>query len=233
MLRVLAMLLARPQRRFWRRRERCASRTPRSAICGRRSPRAASPRPIWCAPIRRGSRPMTAPARALNCGARDEPRCARDRGGLDAGEAGERRPLEGIPILIKDNIATGDTQHTTAGSLALADAQRERDATVGAAAARGRRGDPRQGQPDRVRQHPGDRHAVRLLLARRPGEKPLRAATRRRGHADRLARRVEFGLGGRGRGRALRRRRSAPRPRARCCRRPTRTASSPSSRRSG
>jgi amidase len=40
------------------------------------------------------------------------------------------RPLEGIPILIKDNIATGDAQHTTAGSLALADAYAQRDATV-------------------------------------------------------------------------------------------------------
>jgi amidase len=40
------------------------------------------------------------------------------------------RPLEGLPILIKDNIATGDAQHTTAGSLALAEAQGRRDATV-------------------------------------------------------------------------------------------------------
>jgi amidase len=49
---------------------------------------------------------------------------------LDAGKSAARRPLEGIPILIKDNIATGDAQHTTAGSLALADAQAQRDATV-------------------------------------------------------------------------------------------------------
>ena len=41
---------------------------------------------------------------------------------LDARKDTKRRPLEGIPILIKDNIATGDAQHTTAGSLALADA---------------------------------------------------------------------------------------------------------------
>jgi amidase len=40
------------------------------------------------------------------------------------------RPLEGIPILLKDNIATGDAQHTTAGSLALAEARAQRDATV-------------------------------------------------------------------------------------------------------
>src|ERR1700724_3855915 len=49
---------------------------------------------------------------------------------LDARKSGMRRPLEGIPILVKDNIATGDAQHTTAGSLALADAQAQRDATV-------------------------------------------------------------------------------------------------------
>ena len=40
------------------------------------------------------------------------------------------RPLEGIPILLKDNIATGDAQYTTAGSLALAEARGQRDATV-------------------------------------------------------------------------------------------------------
>jgi amidase len=49
---------------------------------------------------------------------------------LDARRPGVRRPLEGIPILLKDNIATGDAQHTTAGSLALADAYANRDATV-------------------------------------------------------------------------------------------------------
>jgi amidase len=49
---------------------------------------------------------------------------------LDARKPAKRRPLEGIPILLKDNIATGDSQHTTAGSLALADAYAQRDATV-------------------------------------------------------------------------------------------------------
>ena len=48
----------------------------------------------------------------------------------DARRSGPRRPLEGIPVLLKDNIATGDAQHTTAGSLALADAYANRDATV-------------------------------------------------------------------------------------------------------
>ena len=40
------------------------------------------------------------------------------------------RPLSGIPIFVKDNIATGDRMHTTAGSLALADARAPRDATL-------------------------------------------------------------------------------------------------------
>ncbi len=49
---------------------------------------------------------------------------------IDARKSGARRPLEGIPVLLKDNIATGDAEHTTAGSLALADAYANRDATV-------------------------------------------------------------------------------------------------------
>jgi amidase len=49
---------------------------------------------------------------------------------VDARKSDKRRPLEGIPVLLKDNIATGDAQRTTAGSLALADAFANRDATV-------------------------------------------------------------------------------------------------------
>jgi amidase len=49
---------------------------------------------------------------------------------LDSNKPAQRRPLEGIPILVKDNIATADAQHTTAGSLALAGARAKRDATV-------------------------------------------------------------------------------------------------------
>ncbi len=49
---------------------------------------------------------------------------------LDAGRPAVRRPLEGVPILLKDNIATADRQHTTAGSLALAGARANRDATL-------------------------------------------------------------------------------------------------------
>jgi len=43
-----------------------------------------------------------------------------------------KQPLAGIPILLKDNIATGDQQHTTAGSLALAAARAKRDAALAA-----------------------------------------------------------------------------------------------------
>ena len=48
----------------------------------------------------------------------------------DAAKSARHLPLHGIPILVKDNIATADRQHTTAGSLALADARANRDATV-------------------------------------------------------------------------------------------------------
>ena len=41
-----------------------------------------------------------------------------------------RGPLHGIPVLIKDNIATADRMKTTAGSLALADTPAQRDAFV-------------------------------------------------------------------------------------------------------
>jgi amidase len=49
---------------------------------------------------------------------------------LDSRKPATRRPLDGIPILVKDNIATADMQHTTAGSLALAEARARRDATI-------------------------------------------------------------------------------------------------------
>jgi len=41
-----------------------------------------------------------------------------------------RGPLHGIPVLVKDNIATGDRMMTTAGSLALAGATPPRDAPL-------------------------------------------------------------------------------------------------------
>ncbi len=43
-----------------------------------------------------------------------------------------RGPLHGIPVVLKDNIDTGDRMHTTAGSLALAGAPAPKDATVAA-----------------------------------------------------------------------------------------------------
>jgi amidase len=43
-----------------------------------------------------------------------------------------RGPLHGIPVLLKDNIDTGDRMQTTAGSLALAGAPALRDSTVAA-----------------------------------------------------------------------------------------------------
>ncbi|MCP1767625.1 amidase family protein [Bradyrhizobium japonicum] len=49
---------------------------------------------------------------------------------LDDRKPSAKRPLAGIPILVKDNIATGDKQPTTAGSLALEGASAKRDATV-------------------------------------------------------------------------------------------------------
>src|SRR5579863_5500199 len=48
----------------------------------------------------------------------------------DGQKPSKRYPLAGIPILVKDNIATGDRQHTTAGSLALEGARARQDATV-------------------------------------------------------------------------------------------------------
>lgn len=41
---------------------------------------------------------------------------------------GSRGPLEGIPVLLKDNVDTADRQHTTAGSLALVNSRPARDA---------------------------------------------------------------------------------------------------------
>lgn len=51
---------------------------------------------------------------------------------LDAERAanGSRGPLHGIPIFIKDNIDTGDSMHTSAGSLALADHYARADSFV-------------------------------------------------------------------------------------------------------
>ncbi|MET4600927.1 amidase [Bradyrhizobium sp. JR4.1] len=51
-------------------------------------------------------------------------------GTLDGTRPSVQRPLAGVPILLKDNIATGDEQPTTAGSLALEGAHARDDATI-------------------------------------------------------------------------------------------------------
>ncbi|MGY0570122.1 amidase family protein [Bradyrhizobium sp. RDM12] len=51
-------------------------------------------------------------------------------GKLEGIRPSARRPLAGVPILLKDNIATSDKQPTTAGSLALEGARARRDATI-------------------------------------------------------------------------------------------------------
>jgi amidase len=54
---------------------------------------------------------------------------AERRGGRTL-QAGVRGPLHGIPVLLKDNIATADKMATTAGSLALAGLHARRDAHI-------------------------------------------------------------------------------------------------------
>ncbi|CAN5421666.1 amidase family protein [soil metagenome] len=49
---------------------------------------------------------------------------------LDGIRPSVKRPLAGVPMLVKDNIATADKQPTTAGSLALQGAHARDDATV-------------------------------------------------------------------------------------------------------
>ncbi len=51
-------------------------------------------------------------------------------GRFDGVKPSPKQPLAGVPILVKDNIATGDRQHTTAGSLALETARAKDDSTV-------------------------------------------------------------------------------------------------------
>jgi amidase len=58
------------------------------------------------------------------------PQAVQDAGRSDAYRRrhGARSTLEGIPVLLKDNVDTADRQHTTAGSLALLGARPARDA---------------------------------------------------------------------------------------------------------
>ena len=122
-----------------------------------------------------------------------------------------RGPLHGVPVLVKDNIATGDRMST---SRRLARARRRSRAARRArrqAPARRRRGDPRQDQPQRMGQHPLDALGERLERARRPDPQSLRARPQHQ--------RVELGHRRRRSRRAWRRSASAPRPTARSSRR--------------
>jgi amidase len=58
------------------------------------------------------------------------PDALEDAARADRRDAGGRRPLNGIPVLLKDNIDTADDQPTTAGSLALLHSQPARDAEL-------------------------------------------------------------------------------------------------------
>ena len=68
----------------------------------------------------------------LNSVIETNPECLEIARALDRerAESGARGPLHGIPILIKDNIATADQMQTTAGSLALVGSKVPRDAFV-------------------------------------------------------------------------------------------------------
>ena len=108
-----------------------------------------------------------------------------------------RGPMHGIPILLKDNIGTGDRMATSAGSLAL-----------GSPASRRTRSSPRgsgrlapdfgQDQPQRVGQFPRDSLLERLEWPGRTDSEPLRAAPEPVG--------LQFWFGGCGLGQSLRRR---------------------------
>ena len=104
---------------------------------------------------------------------------------------GPRGPLHGIPVLIKDNIATADHMQTTAGSLALEGSIAPADAFLVAQAARGGRGHPRQDQSQRVGQLPIDALVERLERTRRADAQSVRARPQSVG--------LELGIGRRGR----------------------------------
>ena len=67
---------------------------------------------------------------ALNSVRELNPEALAIAGRLEHIKPSAKQPLAGVPILVKDNIATGDKQHTTAGSLALETARARDDATV-------------------------------------------------------------------------------------------------------
>ena len=87
-----------------------------------------------------------------------------------------RGPLHGIPILLKDNIATADNMQTTAGSLALVNSRVPGRCADRQPAARSGRGHSRQGEPVRVGQLPRLRAVQRL---ERPGRLHARSLSAR------------------------------------------------------
>jgi amidase len=132
----------------------------------------------------------------------------------------QRRPLEGIPILIKDNIATADAQHTTAGSVALESARAKDDATVVKLL--------RQAGAVILGKTNLTEFANILAIDMPAGYSSLGGQVKNPYAPEIDEKGVPIVIPG-----GSRRRRSAPRPLARCCRRRARMALSPSSRRSG
>ena len=99
------------------------------------------------------SRPSTAAGR--RCTASSNPQSdalvIADRLDAERKSRGPRGPLHGVPILLKDNIATADRMMTTAGSLALAGIHaRPKKRVHRRSAACGWRRDSRQATPKRM-----------------------------------------------------------------------------------
>ena len=67
---------------------------------------------------------------------------------------GPRGPLHGIPVLIKDNIATADRMMTTAGSLALVGSKPPKDSVVAQQFASGGRSHFGQDESERMGEYP-------------------------------------------------------------------------------